>query len=220
MNQVKVGKFIAECRKQNGYTQAELAEKLGLSDKTISKWENGRGLPDATNMLELCNIFNINVNELLNGERLKDMDNYKEIAEKNLIEMKEMEERHNRQHLKVGNSLGCIAVLAGFIIILENFVIEFILKNFESDISVINNVVTPITVCIGVLIWFAVIIYWLPKESTIGYYECPNCNNVYLPDIKAASKAPTKGAFSKEHKRKLKCPKCDCESYHRRVFSK
>ena len=60
MNQVKVGKFIAECRKQNGYTQAELAEKLGLSDKTISKWENGRGLPDATNMLELCNIFNIN----------------------------------------------------------------------------------------------------------------------------------------------------------------
>lgn len=220
MNQVKVGKFIAECRKQNGYTQAELAEKLGLSDKTISKWENGRGLPDATNMLELCNIFNINVNELLNGERLKDMDNYKEIAEKNLIEMKEMEERHNRRYLKVGNALGCIAVLAGFVIVFENFVIEFIIKNFESDISIINNIVTPITVGIGVLIWIAVIIYWLPKESVIGYYECPNCKHVYLPDIKTASKAPTKGAFSKEHMRKLKCPNCDCEEYHRRVFSK
>lgn len=220
MNQDKIGKFIAECRKQNGFTQAELAERLGLSDKAISKWENGRGLPDATNMLELCNIFNINVNDLLNGERLNDMENYKEIAEKNLIEMKEMEERHNRQYLKAGNALGCIAVLAGFIIVLENLIIRFIIENFEGDISVVKNIVVPITVGIGILIWFAVIFYWIPKENTIGYYECPNCKHVYVPDIKSASKAPTKGVFSKEHMRKLKCPNCDCEGYHRRVFSK
>lgn len=220
MNQDKIGKFIAECRKQNGFTQAQLAEQLRVSDKAVSKWENGRGLPDAANMVELCKIFNINVNELLSGERLKEMENYKEIAEKNFIEMKEMEERHNTLHIKVGNALGCIAVLAGLVIIFENFIIRFIIENSFADISLISNIVTPIAVAIGVIIWFAVILYWLPKETAIGYYECPDCKHIYTPDIKIASKAPTRGAFSKELKRKMKCPNCDCEGYHRRVFSK
>ena len=149
MNQSKIGKFIAECRKQNGFTQAELAEKLELSDKAISKWENGRGLPDATSILELCNIFHINVHELLNGERLSEMDNYKEIAEQTLIEMKKLEEKHNKQYLKVGNALGCIAFFAGFVIVLENFMIGFITKNFVTDISIINSMIAPIAVAIG-----------------------------------------------------------------------
>ncbi len=92
MNQEKVGKFIAACRKENGYTQASLAEKLGITDRAISKWENGKSLPDASIMLELCELLNINVNELLTGEHII-MDNYKDIAEKNLVEMRKKEEK-------------------------------------------------------------------------------------------------------------------------------
>ena len=82
MDQEKIGKFIAECRKENGYTQASLAEKLGITDRAISKWENGKSMPDASIMLELCELLKINVNELLTGEHIIMDNNYKEVAEK------------------------------------------------------------------------------------------------------------------------------------------
>lgn len=96
MNQEKIGKFIAKCRKENGYTQASLAEKLGITDRAISKWENGKSMPDASIMLELCELLKINVNELLTGEHIM-MDNYIEVAEKNLVEMKTKEENANKK---------------------------------------------------------------------------------------------------------------------------
>ena len=75
MDQIKIGKFIADCRKDKNLTQMQLAEKLNITDRAVSKWENGRSLPDAAIMLELCNILNISVNELLNGERILMEDN-------------------------------------------------------------------------------------------------------------------------------------------------
>lgn len=92
MDQEKIGKLIATCRKENGYTQAALAEKLGITDRAISKWETGKSMPDASIMLTLCELLKINVNELLSGERII-MENYKDIAEKNLIEMRKKEEK-------------------------------------------------------------------------------------------------------------------------------
>lgn len=82
MDQEKIGKFIAECRKEAGYTQASLADQLGITNRSVSKWENGKSLPDASNMLELCKLLNISINELLTGEHIS-MENYKENAEKN-----------------------------------------------------------------------------------------------------------------------------------------
>ena len=70
MDQIKIGKFIASCRKEQGMTQAVLAEKLGISDRAISKWETGKSMPDSGIMLELCELLKINVNELLSGERI------------------------------------------------------------------------------------------------------------------------------------------------------
>lgn len=70
MEQKKIGKFIAQCRREKGYTQASLAEKLGITDRAISKWENGRSLPDASIMQELCGLLNISVDELLSGEHI------------------------------------------------------------------------------------------------------------------------------------------------------
>lgn len=92
MNQEKIGKFIAACRKEKSYTQAALAEKLGITDRAISKWENGKSLPDASIMLELCNELGITVNELLSGERL-DMEHYQKNAENNLLAMKQKDEK-------------------------------------------------------------------------------------------------------------------------------
>ena len=71
MDQIKIGKFIAACRKKNQLTQLQLAEKLGITDKAISKWERGITMPDTSIMLELCNILKISVNELLSGEKLE-----------------------------------------------------------------------------------------------------------------------------------------------------
>lgn len=86
MNQIKIGKFIAKCRKKNNLTQMQLAEKLNITDRAISKWENGKGMPDSSIMLDLCNELKISVNELLCGE-LIEMNNYNEVAEKMLLEM-------------------------------------------------------------------------------------------------------------------------------------
>ena len=83
MNQIKKGKFIASCRKEQGMTQANLAEKLGITDRAVSKWENGKSMPDSGIMLELCELLEINVNELLSGEKI-DMNNYEEKTEENL----------------------------------------------------------------------------------------------------------------------------------------
>lgn len=87
MNQEKIGKFIAECRKKENLTQEQLAEKLNITYKAVSKWECGKGLPDASIMLDLCTILKINVNELLSGEKIKEND-YMNKSEENLINLK------------------------------------------------------------------------------------------------------------------------------------
>ena len=84
MNQVKIGKFIAQCRNEKDITQEALGEKLGVTNKTISRWENGHYLPDIEMMQLLSKEFNISINELISGEKIKDSE-YKEKAEKNLI---------------------------------------------------------------------------------------------------------------------------------------
>ena len=88
MNQKKIGAFIAECRKRKKLTQLELAEKLGVTDRSVSNWENGVCLPDASLYRLLCNILQISINELFAGEFVCD-ENYKNIADKNLLNLLE-----------------------------------------------------------------------------------------------------------------------------------
>ena len=86
MNEVKIGKFIASKRKEQGLTQLQLAEKLGITDRAVSKWETGKSLPDASLMPELCKLLKITINDLLCGEVIS-VENYNEKAEKALLEM-------------------------------------------------------------------------------------------------------------------------------------
>lgn len=87
MNQEEIGKFIAKCRKGKNLTQAQLAEKLNITDRAVSKWENGKSMPDSSIMLELCEILGITVNELLSGEKIT-MENSEKKADENLIALK------------------------------------------------------------------------------------------------------------------------------------
>lgn len=87
MNQIEIGKFIAKCRKEKKITQAQLAEKLNITDRAVSKWETGKSVPDSSIMLELCQLLGITVNELLSGEKVN-MDNLKRKADENLIVLK------------------------------------------------------------------------------------------------------------------------------------
>ena len=96
MNQIEIGKFIAKCRKEKKLTQAQLAEKLNITDRAVSKWEMGKNMPDTSIMLELCEILGITVNELLSGEKI-DMENYEKYEKKvdeNLIALKRKDENN------------------------------------------------------------------------------------------------------------------------------
>ncbi len=100
MNQIETGKFIAACRKEKGMTQAQLAEKLNITDRAVSKWETGKSMPDSSIMLELCNILGVTVNELLSGERIE-VNNYEEKASENLIELKKKDENNINKNVVI-----------------------------------------------------------------------------------------------------------------------
>ena len=100
MNQTEIGKFIAKCRKEKKLTQAQLAEKLNITDRAVSKWETGKSMPDSSIMLELCEILGITVNELLSGEEIN-MENYEQKVEENLIALKRKDENNMAKNVIV-----------------------------------------------------------------------------------------------------------------------
>ena len=203
MNQEKIGRFIALCRKQNGFTQASLAEKLGITDRAVSKWENGKSMPDASIMLELCGYLKINVNELLMGEHIA-MENYKEIAEQNLVEMRKQEEQANKRLMSAEYFLVTLAVVASLAMIITGILI-----------ATENWIAAAVLCSIGALIIISAIVYGLKIEHDAGYYECPECKERYVPSMKAVVLAPHYGTT-----RKMRCPHCNKRGYHKKVMTK
>lgn len=110
MNQEAIGKFIAVCRKEKGLTQMQLAEKLNITNRAVSKWETGKSCPDTSIMLELCDILGITVNELLSGERIS-MENYQKKAEENLVELQQKKDKAQKGLLRVELIWLAVAVL-------------------------------------------------------------------------------------------------------------
>lgn len=116
MNQTEIGKFIAKCRKEKKLTQAQLAEKLNITDRAVSKWETGKSMPDSSIMLELCEILGITVNELLSGEEI-DMENYEKKADVNLIALKRKDENNMTKNVII-SILFSITLLVGIMVCL------------------------------------------------------------------------------------------------------
>ena len=202
MDQIKIGKFIAECRKKNNLTQMQLAEKLNITDRAISKWENGKTMPDSSIMLDLCNELKISVNELLNGEMIE-MKNCDESVEKILLDMVKQKEEADKRLLTLEVFIG---VLVTMIFLSLVFVASFV--NMKDWIRILLIVVGFIPFIIGVL--FAIRI-----EQTAGYYECQRCHNKYIPTYSSVL-----WAMHINRTRYMKCPKCNKKSWQKKVISK
>jgi len=110
LDQEKIGRFIAERRKVKEMTQKQLAERLGVSDKAVSKWETGRSMPDNSILFELCAVLETNVNELLSGEKLS-VDNYHGKAEENMMNLMKEKQNSGRISAVVGLMLGILFIL-------------------------------------------------------------------------------------------------------------
>ncbi|MBQ9001829.1 MAG: helix-turn-helix transcriptional regulator [Eggerthellaceae bacterium] len=202
MNQAKIGRFIASCRKEQGMTQAALAERLGISDRAVSKWETGRSMPDSGIMLELCGLLGINVNELLSGERIME-ETYSKRLEENLLDLTQQKEEKDRQMLRLEVVIGYTAT-ASFLTLV--FVASFV--EMPSWLRVLLIVVGSVMFAVG--IGNAVKI-----EQTAGYYECPNCGHRYVPSYMSV--------FWARHiwrTRKMTCPECGERGWHKKVLTK
>lgn len=202
MDQVKIGRFIAECRKKNNLTQMQLAEKLNITDRAVSKWENGKSMPDSSIMLELCALLNINVNDLLNGEVVT-MDNYNEKSEKLLLEMAKQKEEADKRLLSLEILIGMLSVI---IILGFSFVASF------AQMAEWQRVLLVIA---GLVIGMVGIIYALRIEQAAGYYECKKCGHKYVPTFNSVLWAPHMGRT-----RYMKCPECHKKSWQKKVLKK
>ena len=205
MDQIKIGKFIAERRKSQSLTQIQLAEALGVTDRAVSKWETGKCLPDSAIMLELCEILDITVTELLKGEKVKVEDLNKEL-EKDLIQMVKQKEEADRRLLKLEWVIGILSVL---ILLIPITVGSLIPEGATEDWQRVLIVFSGFIPCfIG--FFFAVKI-----EQVAGYYECKCCGHKYVPTYKAVNLAMHMGRT-----RYMKCPNCGKKSWQKKVISK
>ena len=202
MDLIKIGKFIANCRKEKNITQEQLAEKLFITDRAVSKWERGLSLPDAGTMPELCKILNISINDLFSGEMI-DMKNNEKKLEENLLEMAKLKEEKDKQLLKLEVVIGYISSITFLIMI---FVASFV--EMDTWLRILLIVVGLIIFAIGV--GNAVKI-----EQVAGYYECANCHHKYIPTYKSVLMSQHMGRT-----RKMKCPKCGKKSWQKKVISK
>lgn len=201
MDQVKIGKFIAQRRKENNMTQAELAEKLNITDRAVSKWETGKGMPDSLIMLDLCNELNISVNELLSGEMIE-MNNYNKKSEELLLKMTQEKEKKDKEFLNMEIFIG---ILVSIILISCVFVASFVNMQNWLRIGLI---------IIGIILFIIGIRYAIKIEQCAGYYECQDCHYKYVPNYKNVLLAMHIG-----RKRKMKCPKCGNINYHKKVIN-
>ena len=203
MDQIKIGKFIAEQRKKQALTQAQLAERLNITDRAVSKWETGRAMPDSSIMLLLCEELKITVNDLLHGEVIK-MENYNKEMEKQLIEMVKEKEQKDKQLLTLEWVIGVLSVLVLLIPII-----------IAAYLPIEQEWVRMVIVFSGFIPCFAGFFFALKIEQVAGYYKCKHCGHTHVPDFKTVSFSMHMGRT-----RYIKCPECGKKSWQKKVISK
>ena len=203
MDQIKIGQFIASERKKKGYTQKQLAEKLDISDKTISKWERGNGFPEVSLLLPLCDEIGITVNELLTGERVSEND-YQKFAEENMVNMIKEREANQKRF--------ALTVVTGIISIVSFLTLLCVVAAYTDVITLpVKVIIITIACCIfGVGIFIA-----MEGERKIGYFKCNKCGKAFVPDFLAYSMG-----MHFITKRYLKCPHCEKRSWCIKIMSK
>ena len=202
MDQIKIGSFIAERRKSKSLTQAQLAEKLNITDRAVSKWENGRSLPDSSIMLDLCEILGITVNDLLCGEVVV-MEKYNKELENNLLEMIKEKEKNDKRLLSIELVIGFVSV--GVMLALCIF----------AAYAPMADWLRGVLIGIGFLPVLILIPFMIRIEQTAGYYKCEKCGHAYVPKYKSVFLSMHAGRT-----RYMKCPNCNEKSWQKKVISK
>ena len=202
MDQIKIGRFIAERRKSLNLTQMQLAEKLGITDRAVSKWENGKAMPDSAIMLELCEILQISVNDLLHGEVIA-MENYNKELENTLVDLVNQKVKNDKRLLDL-QVVMCVTSIAYYLAIIV--LAAYLPMVVWLRIVLIVAGLVPVIVCIA---------FAMKIEQIAGYYECKECKHRYVPTLKALNMAPHMGRT-----RHMKCPEFCKKSWHKKVLSK
>ncbi len=202
MDQLKIGKFIAECRKKANLTQIQLAEKLCITDKAVSKWERGIAMPDSSIMLELCDILCISVNELLSGEKI-DMENNNQKNEQLLLDIAKELEKKNKT---IWTCMWVIMIVSITALIAGVLIAAFLIP------AGVWQLVTILGIC-GVFL--IPCFYALKLEVSVGAYKCKNCGHEIVPTYAEALNAMHMGTT-----RYLKCPKCNKRTWCKKVLKK
>ncbi len=202
MDQIKIGKFIAKCRKNKSLTQMQLAEKLGITDRAVSKWETGKAMPDVSVMPELCDLLGITVNDLLCGE-VVGMDHYNKELENNLIEMIRQKEESDKRLLRLELVLGicCLLPILASVIIVSLVPME----EWIGTVIVLFSL-TPLLIATP---------FALRIEQKAGYYECQSCGHRHIPRYGSVF-----FAMHINRTRLMRCPKCGKVSWQKKVLSK
>ena len=170
MDLVKIGKFIAKCRKNKNLTQYQLAEKLFVTDRAVSKWENGRSLPDSSIMINLCNCLDITVNELLAGEKIE-KEKYNEKHEENLLSIEK--ENLDRRLLISEIIFGIFGIFTIITLIMLGALLE--IEMWLRLVLIFGAVI--------LIVPFALFLLWIEQKT--GYYICPHCGYRYVPTYKS-----------------------------------
>lgn len=202
MDQIKIGKFIAECRKKQKLTQAQLAEQLHITDRAVSKWETGKSLPDSSIMIDLCKILNITVIDLLNGEIVA-IDDESKLHQQSLLELVKQKEKSDKRLLRVEIFIVIISII---IVLAASLLCAY--TTLEDWIKIVILVTSLILCIIGIVISMRI-------EQVAGYYECQHCGIRYIPKMRSFIFAMHMGRT-----RYLKCPKCGVSTRNKKVISK
>lgn len=199
MDYNKIGEFITNERKAKNLTQAKLAEKLFVSEKTVSKWENGKGIPDTNSLPKLCEIFGVSLNELLNGERIVG-ENYVNKAEQKLLELQNAKVQADKHLLALEIVLGVLSVM---------FLLAMCIV---ASVITMPDWVRIVLIIVGVIACLIGSMFALKIEQVAGYYKCAKCGHKHVPSFKQMQLSMHMGRT-----RYLKCPHCKQKSWHKKV---
>lgn len=200
MNYKKIGEFILNERKAKNLTQTKLAEKIFVSEKTVSKWENGKGVPDTNTLPLLCEIFDVSINELLNGERIS-KESYTTKAEEKILDLQREKEMAHKRLLFMEI---IVAFLAMTILLSASCIVYFI--NMPTWLRIL-------ILAVAFTITILSMIYALKIEQVAGYYLCEHCNHKHIPSYSQVFLA-----MHLNRTRYMKCPQCKKRSWQRKVL--
>lgn len=202
MDQVKIGRFIADRRKAQGLTQMQLAERLGITDRAVSKWETGRAMPDSSLMLTLCALLAITVNELLSGEK-NGMENNEKKNEQLLLDMAGELEKKTKT---IWSAMWAIMIVSMTALIGGVLVAALLMP---------EGVWQLVTVLFIVVVFLIPCFYALKLEISVGVYKCKNCGHEIVPTYKQALNAMHMGTT-----RYLMCPHCQKRTWCKKVLKR